>query len=306
MDMNLQQLRYLVAAADAGSLSGAARTHRVSQPVVSRALHDLEREFTVVLFRRHGRRLVPTEAGQSVVASARRAVQAIDDVERTARQASLGSELVIVATPTNSALLSPIVTSFVKHHPQTALRLRRAGSIDEVFEMVDAGEAELGFGDLPDHSDSPSRLLEPIWQVDVVLVSPLDTRLPPVVSLAHLTNAPLILPPEGSERRQGIENIIALAGGRPPRPALATEERSAWITSAQRGIGSFLSYQPVAAELDGVEFRTLDPPIRATTGFVYQARSLSNQGREMLRLANECPLPTGCHPLEQPPVPTDR
>ena len=48
--MNLQQLRYLVAAADAGSLSGAARASLVTQPVVSRALHDLERDYGVVLF----------------------------------------------------------------------------------------------------------------------------------------------------------------------------------------------------------------------------------------------------------------
>src|SRR6478752_3561124 len=72
LGMNLQQLRYLVTAADAGSFSAASRTLQISQPVLSRALHSLERECKLVLFRRDGRRLVLTDAGTTVVASARR------------------------------------------------------------------------------------------------------------------------------------------------------------------------------------------------------------------------------------------
>src|SRR5258708_826797 len=117
--MNLQQLRYLVAAADTGSVSGAARVERVSQPVVSRALHNLEREYHAVLLRRTGRCLTLTDAGRAVVAAARDALAAMEEVERTARQAALGSELVVVTTPTNGMLLSPIVTSFISHRPQT-------------------------------------------------------------------------------------------------------------------------------------------------------------------------------------------
>jgi DNA-binding transcriptional LysR family regulator len=297
--MNLQQLRYLVSAADTGSVSGAARAHRVSQPVVSRALHDLEREYDVVLFRRSGRRLTLTNAGYTVVAAARRALDAIDDVARTARRVSFGSELVVVATPTNSALLSPIVTSFVAHHPQTALRLRRAVSMDEVFQMVSAGEAELGFGDFSDSSVGESLLMEALWQAEAVIVSPLGGDLPPLVSLADLAQSRLILPPDGSERRRMIEDILPAAGSHAHSPALVTDERSAWVTSAQQGIGSFFSYRAVAAELDGVKVRSLDPPIRVVVGFVYRPDSLADKGQEMLRLAKECRAPTGCQHLQR-------
>src|SRR5690242_18226675 len=116
--MNLQQLRYLVAAADAGSLSGAAREERVSQPVVSRALHNLERELHVLLFRRHGRRLVLTQAGEAIVASARRALDAVDDVQRTAQRSAHDAELVVVSTPTNSTLMTPIFTSYLQSAPR--------------------------------------------------------------------------------------------------------------------------------------------------------------------------------------------
>ena len=297
LGMNLQQLRYLVATADSGSISGAARAHLVSQPVVSRALHRLEKEYGVLLFRKSGRRLVLTDVGDAVVSAARRALEALDDVERTARRLAAGTELVVVATPTNSALLSPIVTTFVKHHPGTALRLRRASDMDEVFRMVSVGDADLGFGDLLDRSDHSSAHVEPIWRAQVVVVSPLGTILPPEVPLIALAQSRLVLPPHGSRRRQMINEVMVSAGASTPTPAIATEERSAWLTSAQQGIGSFLSYQAVASDFDGVELRSLDPPLWISVGFIQRSEGLSDEGLELLRLARDCQLPTGCELL---------
>jgi DNA-binding transcriptional LysR family regulator len=230
----------------------------------------------------------------AVVAAARRALQAVEEVERTARRLASGAELSVVTTPTNSALLSPIVTAFIQQHPQTALRLRRAVSISEVLDMVANGEADLGFGDLPE--DPPDRFVhvEALWQAEVVLVSPIGSQLPPVVRLKDLAALPLILPPEGSERRHNIEQVFTTAGIQTPPWALATEERSVWITSAQHGVGSFLSYQTVVADLDGIEVRSFNPPKRPVVGFAFRADTLSHGGREMLRLAKDVPVPAGC------------
>jgi DNA-binding transcriptional LysR family regulator len=294
MDMNLQQLRYLVAAADHGSLSGAARQLEVSQPVVSRALHGLEREYGISVFEQTGRCLTMTAAGHVVVQQARRALNACDEVERTARRIALGAELVIVATPTNSALLSPIVTAFVSCRPTTALHLRRAASVEDVLAMITTGEAELGFVDLSQGIDFTTVVARPIWSAEVVLVSPVGTDLPPVVRMDGLANARLVLPQEGTKRRRMIDSALASAAGRAPLAALATDERSAWVASAQQGIGSFFSYRAVAAELDGVELRPIDPPKRTEVGFVYPRETVSEEGQEMMRLAAEGPLPRGC------------
>jgi DNA-binding transcriptional LysR family regulator len=294
--MNLQQLRYLVAAADSGSISGAARANHVSQPVVSRALHGLEKEYGAQLFRRSGRCLVLTDVGNAVVTAARRALDALDDVERTARRLASGAELVVVATPTNSALLSPIVTSFVKHHPEVALRLLRASDMDEVLRMVSIGDAELGFGDLDDRIGATINT-EAIWQAHVVVVSPIGTILPSEVSLTRLAESDLVLPPHGSGRRQMIDEMITSAGACAPNPALSTDERSAWLASAQKGIGSFLCYEAVAADFDRVELRSLDPPSWTSVGFIRSQGALSYEGRELIRLARHCAVPTGCQPL---------
>jgi DNA-binding transcriptional LysR family regulator len=293
--MNLRQLQYLVAAADAGSVSGAARTLGVSQPVVSRALRNLEREYQVALFRLSGRSLGLTEAGRAVVTSARNALDAIEDVDRTAHRAAVGAALVLVSTPTNTALLSPILTQFVKNRPDTAVRLCRAGDIDEVCTVVARREAELGFGDVGDRSDTANLRVELIGQVNVVVVSPIGTHLPRAVSVDSLSSVPLVLPPSASGRRRLIDDLITAAGGQLPVPAFVTDERAAWISSAQQGVGSFLSYRAVAEELPGVELRPLDPPQNVDVGFVYRPDELSSEARELLHLARACPTLMDLH-----------
>lgn len=295
LDMNLQQLRYLVTAADAGSFSAASRTLHISQPVLSRALHSLEREYKLALFRRDGRRLVLTEAGTAVVASARRALDAVDDVQRTARQLALGSELVLVSTPTNSTLLSAIVASFIRSRPSVALRLRRATDMQEVIRMISHREADLGFGDVGGRTEPDLIHFEPLWSVDVVVVAPVGSGLPPILPVAQLGELRLVLPPDGSERRTMINDLVTDAGGKQPSATFATDERSAWIASAQGGIASFLSYTPVAADLEGVELHPLDPPLDTVVGFVHRQSDLSSEGLELLRQARACAAPRGCN-----------
>jgi DNA-binding transcriptional LysR family regulator len=298
--MNLQQLRYLVTAADAGSFSSAARALQISQPVLSRALHGLERECKLALFRRDGRRLVLTEAGTAVVASARRALDAVDDVQRTARQLAMGSELVLVSTPTNSTLLSAIVASFIRSRPSVALRLRRATDMQEVIRMVTQREADLGFGDLGGRTEPDLIRFEPLWSVDVVVVAPAGSGLPAVVPVAQLGELRLVLPPDGSERRTMIDGLVSDAGGKRPAAAFATDERSAWIASAQGGVASFLTYTPVAIDLEGVELHPLDPALDTVVGFVHRQSDLSGEGVELVRQAHACPPPNGCVTVDQP------
>jgi LysR family cyn operon transcriptional activator len=306
VDMNLQQLRYLVASADTGSVSGAARVLGVSQPVASRALHALERDLGVELFSPDGRRLALTEAGAAVAEAARRALEAIDEVARTAQRMALGPELVVVATPTNSVLLGPIVAAYMRHRPAVALHLRRGGDMSQVVDMVLSGEADLGFGELVHRPDSGPVESEALWTCEVVIVSPAGTNFPPVVPVKELGGIKLVLPPDGTERRRMINDLVADAGGRQPSAALATDERSAWTASAQRGLASFLSYKAVAVEYEGVELRALAPPIRVPVGFIRPAGGTSAEALDLMDLARECELPTGCAAALPTAVPPDQ
>jgi DNA-binding transcriptional LysR family regulator len=294
--MNLQQLAYLVGAADTGSFSGAARREHVSQPVMSRALHGLERELGVKLFRREGRRLVLTETGGAVVASARRALQAIDELRATAALAAAGRDLVVAATPTNSTLFAPILSGFIDRNPHLRVRLSRAADTREVCTMVAEQHADLGFCDLDD-ADIDGLQRKPLWRADVVLVAPVGSGLPPVLPRSRLADLPLVLPTPESGRRGLIEGLVTEAGGRPPSPVLATDERTAWVTSAQHGIGAFVTYRAVASNLDHVALSELDPPLDTDVGFVHRRDGLTADGLALVAAARELEPPAGCRAL---------
>ena len=70
--MNAQQLRYVVATAELGTMTRAAQSCAVGQPALTRAVRALEKELGVTLFRREGRRVEITDEGVEIVALARR------------------------------------------------------------------------------------------------------------------------------------------------------------------------------------------------------------------------------------------
>ncbi|MGW0822886.1 LysR family transcriptional regulator [Streptomyces sp. NPDC002845] len=84
MDVELRQLRCLVAIVDEGSFTDAAIALGVSQAAVSRTLASLERALGVRLLRRTSREVTPTVTGLRVVAHARRVLGEVDDLVREA------------------------------------------------------------------------------------------------------------------------------------------------------------------------------------------------------------------------------
>src|SRR5256885_16445852 len=84
MNVELRQLRCLVAIADAGSFTDAAVDLGISQAAASRTLASLEAALGVRLLRRTTREVTLTAAGSRVLAHARRALAAAEDVVRGA------------------------------------------------------------------------------------------------------------------------------------------------------------------------------------------------------------------------------
>ena len=62
--MKLQQLEYFRAAYRNENMSEAARELHISQPSISLAIQELEREFETALFLRTGKKLIPTPEGE--------------------------------------------------------------------------------------------------------------------------------------------------------------------------------------------------------------------------------------------------
>src|SRR5690348_10589268 len=76
--MELSQLRYLVALAEERHFTRAAAREHIAQPALSQQIRRLEEEVGVALVERSTRRVAMTEAGELLVARARRILAELD------------------------------------------------------------------------------------------------------------------------------------------------------------------------------------------------------------------------------------
>jgi len=83
--MELRHLRYFVAVAEEENVSRAASKLHVSQPGISRQIHDLEDEIGFLLFERSGKSVRLTVAGKIFFGEARDILQRTADAVKKAR-----------------------------------------------------------------------------------------------------------------------------------------------------------------------------------------------------------------------------
>jgi LysR family transcriptional regulator, cys regulon transcriptional activator len=146
--VNLQQLRYLCAVVDHGlNVSVAADALFTSQPGISKQIRQLEDELGVPIFIRQGKRLAAlTAGGEVIVATARRALQELNNLKRVG--AEFKSEdtgaLAIATTHTQARyVLPPVLKRFAERYPKVRLLLHQ-GNPAQVAEQTQRADVDVG------------------------------------------------------------------------------------------------------------------------------------------------------------------
>ena len=149
----LEAMTILVAAADTGTLSAASRRLRIPLATVSRRVSELENHLDVRLLHRGNRKLVLTDAGESYVASCRRIIEEIAEVERTASgeyRAPQGELIISAPAVMGRSHVLPVVDEFLRAFPDIRMRLQLTDRyVNLVEEHVDLA---VRMGELPDSS----------------------------------------------------------------------------------------------------------------------------------------------------------
>jgi DNA-binding transcriptional LysR family regulator len=267
--VNLQQLRYVVATAELGTMTSAAAACHVGQPALTRAVRALERELGLTVFVRRGRTVELTPDGEEVVAIARRVLGEVDALERLSHRGGRGQGLKLAATPTIQADLgSGLIRDYWRDHPEHPVRFVHCESRLAVAEAVRSGRADVGVTDLPVPEGLDAVPFE--WR-DVVLLAPPGTGLPDPFPVARLAEVRLITTSRGAHRRAEIDGLFAELGVTPDI-AFESDERASWIPAVLAGVGCCLWYrsQGESASLQGVEVVGLDPPLGRAIGVVHR------------------------------------
>ena len=144
--MNLQQLEYLVAIYQYGSLAQAAEKCYVTQPTLSMMLKKLEDELNVIIFDRHKNPLSPTEEGLKIIQQAQKILFEIETLKSIAKNAhhKQTGHLKLGIIPTIAPYLLPLfLHSFAEKYPEITLEIQEI-TTDEIVSQLQKGLIDIG------------------------------------------------------------------------------------------------------------------------------------------------------------------
>lgn len=153
-DFDWRLVRSFLAALDRGSLLGAARALRTTQPTVGRHVVELEAQLGVLLFERTGRGLLPTPTALRLADAARAMESAADQLARsvTGAQAGVSGTVRITASqPVACVLLPPLLAQLRVAHPEIQVELVSSNEVanllrreaDIALRMVQPAQSSL-------------------------------------------------------------------------------------------------------------------------------------------------------------------
>lgn len=73
--MTLQQLKYVITVAETGTITEAANRLYVSQPSLTNAIHELEKEMNIVIFNRTNKGITLSKEGDDFLGYARQVLE---------------------------------------------------------------------------------------------------------------------------------------------------------------------------------------------------------------------------------------
>jgi LysR family hydrogen peroxide-inducible transcriptional activator len=210
--MDLRQLNALLAVADRGSFSAAARALHTVQSNVSTHVARLEKELGATLIDRATGTL--TAEGEVVVARARRVQGELEAL--TSDVASLHSEVagsvrVGVIGTTARWLVPLLMQAMPERHPRVHVVIVDA-TTTSLVPQLETGRLDVAIVNLP--VNDPDLVVEPLFEEDHVLVVPDGDPLAgqDSVALRDLSNRPLLLEPQGTGFRDHLDVQAAASG----------------------------------------------------------------------------------------------
>ncbi len=214
--MEIQHIRVFRALAEEGSMTRAASRLSVTQPAVSFAIAQLERELGLVLFHRSRSGLMLTLQGEALLARAQNFLALAEELANFGKDRSATSGPLRVAGRQGfmQYVFPYLVRKLNALVPNIRLEQVTSGSSADVIEAVKTGRADLGFSAVPGIKSIVGEVLfeDPVW---------LAASRADVLSRKRKINPHgigkirLCIPTSGDRLRPSIDRFIAKLGQKP-------------------------------------------------------------------------------------------
>lgn len=142
--MTLQQLKYVIAIAECGSITSAAQKLLVAQPSLSKSVAELEKEMDITIFYRNNRGVYLSEEGSRFLSYARQVVEQSDLLEQQYKQKNTVRRVFSISAQHYAFVVNAFV-ALVKEYGKNKYEftLRESKTYD-IIEDVRTSRSELG------------------------------------------------------------------------------------------------------------------------------------------------------------------
>lgn len=272
-ELNLDQLRTLVAIADLGTFSAAGRALHLAQPTISLHVSELEARLDTALLVRGHRRVATTAAGADLVTRARRLLREADDAVAAVQRHRDGQEGRVRLGCTAGAtthLLPRMIAALEAAHPNIDVQLT-LGTSSALMARLFVDDVDLALVALP-QAGYPTLTLRPLRRTPIMAILPAAMKAPAAVTPAWLARQPLILCEPSTNIAQEVTAWFARAGLRPNvRVEVTINEITRRLVAAGYG-ASVLPFEHPDETLGGLlQVRPLRPALARRMGVAHPA-----------------------------------
>lgn len=210
------RLNHVVAAAQQGSFTAAARVVGVTQSAITKSIAELERQLGYLIFHRTSRGALLTEAGRGFVDRATRLLQDAKDLlrEHAAQEDAFAGILRVGVCPASLEwqLVEPI-TALLARHPNLRFNVSGA-SFERMAQQLRNGDVDVAVGFEDAFSERPDFAREPVAAAPTTLFARKDHPILQHAPLgaAEIARYPFVAPTNSRPYGARIRNIFESQG----------------------------------------------------------------------------------------------
>lgn len=304
--LELRHLRYFVALAETLSFTRAAQRVHVTQSTLSHQIRQLEGEVGRPLFDRIGKRVLLTEAGETFMGYAAKALREVDQGlgELLRKPDDLAGEVRLGATGSFAIGFVPdCMAEFLQRHPTVKVTVDELPA-SAIAQRLLEGSLDIGIAYQP--TDASDLWFEPLYTEEMVLVVGLQHPLAQRkrVRMVELHRQRMVLLPSSFATRAMLDDCFRACGAEPILAAEANTIAPMIELVARTPLATIVSSQALSPRADVRVIPLESPTPVRTPGILWKrgvkqtaaVRSFANGLRKMALGRSLRPAAAGSQP----------